>query len=300
MSPESKRSERILVVDDSVAIVSLLADEILPLGGYEVTTAGSGEEGLQALISTKPDLILCDLEMPGISGLEMLQEVQEKGANVPAIMMTAFGSEAVATQALRMGVKDYIVKPFTTDEILGAIERALAERRLLSKLENLSATLKEYHQSLVVLQAVSQAISQGLEPLALLSRIILAAVYAGKAQGGFIARLTQRADHLDVQAVANLPKWEGKQIDLTADPALAAALNVEKMTRSESRTGYWFHIPLVRHGSIVGLMSVVSKSGQMPPSAEYLFAALGGYAVYVLENIQLRSELAVAMLQGTP
>lgn len=238
--------------------------------------------------------------MPGISGLEMLHEVQEKGANVPAIMMTAFGSEAVATQALRMGVKDYIVKPFTTDEILDAIERALAERRLLTKLENMNAALKEYHQSLVVLQAVSQAISQGLDPLALLSRIVLAAVYAGKAQGGFIARLNRRADLLDVQAVANLPNWEGKQIDLTADPALRAALNGEKMTRSESRAGYWFHIPLVHHGSTVGLMSVVCKSGQVPASAEYLFTALGGYVVYVLENIQLRSELAVAMLQGTP
>jgi two-component system NtrC family sensor kinase len=298
MTADSNPSERILVVDDSVAIVSLLANEILPLGGYHVTAAYSGEEGLEAMESADPDLILCDLEMPGISGLDMLRSVQEKRGDIPAIMMTAFGSEAVATQALRMGVKDYIVKPFTTDEILASIERALAERRLISKLEDSNRALREYHQALAVLQAVSQAASQGLEPTALLERIILAAVFAGKAQGGFIARLNPDVNLLDVQAVTNLPNWEAKQIDLEQDPGLSAALTVSELSRTTSKAGYWYHIPLLRQGTATGLMSVVSRFKQLPPSAESIFASLAGYAAFALENTRLRSELAVAMLQG--
>lgn len=89
-------AEHILIIDDSIAIASLLANEILPLGGYRATAALSGEEGLDIIQELEPDLILCDLEMPGISGLDVLRTLQNEGLNVPAIMMTAFGSEAIA------------------------------------------------------------------------------------------------------------------------------------------------------------------------------------------------------------
>jgi hypothetical protein len=246
----------------------------------------------------RPDLILCDLEMPGMNGLDFLRELQQKGLDIPAIMMTAFGSEATATQALRLGVKDYIVKPFTTDEILTAIERALTERRLQARLDKAKTTLDEYQQVLVVLQAISQASAAGLEPEELLSRIILAAVYGGKAQGGFIAQRTAQGDRLDVQAVANLPSWEGKQIELNSDGVLAKALSSGEVSRSGSSSGYWHHVPLIRQQAAIGLMSIVSKEEKMPAPAEYLLSALAGYAGYVLENMQLRSELAVAMLWG--
>jgi DNA-binding response OmpR family regulator len=300
-------AEHILIIDDSIAISSLLAEEILPLGGYQVSTADSGEEGLAMLQEFRPDLILCDLEMPGMNGLDFLRELQQKGLDIPAIMMTAFGSEATATQALRLGVKDYIVKPFTTDEILTAIERALTERRLQARLDKAKTTLDEYQQVLVVLQAISQASAAGLEPEELLSRIILAAVYSGKAQGGFIARRTGSygtarrtvpGDRLDVLVVANLPSWEGKQIELNSDGVLAKALSSGEVSRSGSSSGYWRHVPLIRQQAAIGLMSIVSKEEKMPAPAEYLLSALAGYAGYALENDQLRSELAVAMLRG--
>ena len=158
-------AEHVLVIDDSVAIVSLLANEVLPLGGYRVSSAMSAEEGLEILEKNQADLILCDLEMPGMSGLDLLRELKQREIDVPAIMMTAFGSEAIATQALRIGVKDYIVKPFTTDEILASIERALTESRLKAKLDEVKAALDDYHQSLVVLRAISRAASAGLVPV---------------------------------------------------------------------------------------------------------------------------------------
>lgn len=291
-------TEHILIVDDSIAIASLLANEILPLGGYRATIALSGEEGLEIAQEGGLDLILCDLEMPGINGLDLLRELQAKGINVPAIMMTAFGSEAIAAQALRMGVKDYIIKPFTTEEILAAVERALVERRLRLQMDALNASLEELRQALVVIQAISQATETGLDPVDLLSRIILAAVYGGKAQGGFIARYDPGQGLLDVQAVANLPGWEGKEIDVISDRALVEAMNEGHVTRNASRTGFWIHIPLIRQGSPIGLMSIVSKSNQYPRYVEQLFSALAGYAAFVVENVRLRSDLAVAMLQG--
>lgn len=291
-------SEHILIIDDSMAIASLLAGEILPLGGYQVSTAKSGEEGLEMLREFSPDLILCDLEMPGMNGLDVLRELQQEGFDIPAIMMTAFGSEATATQALRIGVKDYIVKPFTTDEILTAIERALTERRLRASLDKAMSVLDGYQQALVVLSAISQASSAGLEPEEMMSRITLAAVYGTKALGGFIAQCSPQGDRLEVQVVANLPSWEGKQIELNSDSVLARALSSGKMSKSENSAGYWRHVPLVRQNAAIGLMSIVSKEEHESAPAEYLLSALAGYAGYALENVQLRSELAVAMLQG--
>lgn len=290
-------AEHILVVDDSVAITALLTNEILPLGGYTVTAAHSGEEGLEMVEALKPDLILCDLEMPDITGLDLLQELQRKRADIPAIMMTAFGSEAVATQALRIGVKDYIVKPFTTDEILASIDRALAERRLKAKLGELNAALDECRQALVVMQAISQAAGAGLDPESLLSRIILAAVYGGKAEGGFIARLDAPAGRLDVKAVANLPKWQGRQIEVRSDRGLSQALNSKAIVRSDSTIGHWIHIPLVREGVPIGVMSLVSRTKEQPQFVECLAVSLASFAAFVLENVDLRADLAVAMLQ---
>ncbi len=291
-------AEHILVIDDSVAITELLTNEILPLGGYRVTAAHSGEEGLEKVEALKPDLLLCDLEMPDITGLDLLQELQLKGADVPAIMMTAFGSEAVATQALRIGVKDYLVKPFTTDEILASVDRALAERRLKTKLAEANAALDECRQALVVMQAVSQAAGAGLDPETLLTRIILAAVYGGKAEGGFIARFDASAGRLDVKAVANLPRWQGRQIEVRSDRGLSQAVSTKETVRSESTIGHWIHIPLVREGVAIGVMSVVSKVKEYPQFVECLFASMAGFAAFVLENVHLRAQLAVAMLKG--
>lgn len=292
--------ERILIIDDSIAIASLLVNEILPLGGYSATAALSGEEGLEIARQVKPDLILCDLEMPDINGLDVLRELQRTGLDIPAIMMTAFGSEAIAAQALRIGVKDYIIKPFTTDEILASVERALAESRLRQQLESATEGLERYQQALLIVHAISKAAGTGLEPDELVSRILLAAVHGGKAQGGFISKLDSQTGQLEVLAVANLANFEGKLIEIRSDKAMAEAIDTAQVVERNSQVGRWFYIPLVRQQATIGLMSIVSKHEARPRSMQYLFSALASFAAMAIENVQLRSELAIAMLQREP
>jgi two-component system NtrC family sensor kinase len=292
--------ERILIIDDSIAIASLLVNEILPLGGYSATAALSGEEGLEIARQVKPDLILCDLEMPDINGLDVLRELQRTGLDIPAIMMTAFGSEAIAAQALRIGVKDYIIKPFTTEEILASVERALAESRLRQQLETATEGLERYQQALLIVHAISKAAGTGLEPDELVSRILLATVHGGKAQGGFISRLDSQTGKLEVLAVANLANFEGKLIEIRSDKAMAEAIDTAQVVERNSQVGRWFYIPLVRQQATIGLMSIVSRHEARPRSMEYLFSALASFAAMAIENVQLRSELAIAMLQREP
>jgi DNA-binding response OmpR family regulator len=133
-------SETLLIVDDSRDIRTLLEDVLSPMG-FTVHSASDGKAGLELAARCRPDLILLDMNMPRMSGLEMLAALRKTESAVPAILMTAYGSEAVAIEAFRLGVRDYIIKPFTSDEIRQSIDRALNESRLARRQEELNRNL---------------------------------------------------------------------------------------------------------------------------------------------------------------
>lgn len=133
--------ETILIVDDSREIRILLDQDVLPPMGFRTFAAGDGVEGLDLAARCRPDLILLDMNMPRMSGLEMLAALRKDQFSTPAILMTAYGSESVAIEAFRLGVRDYIVKPFTNEEIRAAIDRALNESRLARQQEELNRNL---------------------------------------------------------------------------------------------------------------------------------------------------------------
>jgi DNA-binding response OmpR family regulator len=133
--------ETILIVDDSREIRILLDVDILPAMGFKTFAAADGREGLELAGRCQPDLILLDMNMPRMSGLEMLAALRAAQSMAPAILMTAYGSEHVAIEAFRLGVRDYLVKPFTPDEMLQAVDRALNESRLARQQEELNRNL---------------------------------------------------------------------------------------------------------------------------------------------------------------
>jgi len=121
--------ERILVIEDEEDILALVHYN-LTREGFVVATAATGEDGLQEAAEQPPDLILLDLMLPGIDGLEvcrMLKRAPETGA-VPIVMMTAKGEEADVVAGLELGADDYVTKPFST-RILTARVRAVLRRR---------------------------------------------------------------------------------------------------------------------------------------------------------------------------
>jgi DNA-binding response OmpR family regulator len=134
-------AETILIVDDSREIRLLLDEDILSPMGFTTFSAADGKAGLDLAARCNPDLILLDMNMPRMSGLEMLAALRKDHHTTPAILMTAYGSENVAIEAFRLGVRDYIVKPFTDEEILRAIDRALNESRLTRAQEELNRNL---------------------------------------------------------------------------------------------------------------------------------------------------------------
>jgi len=132
---------RLLVVDDDLGILNLL-NTILTNEGYEVVTADCGRDGLAALERERPDLILLDVQMPGMSGFEVLAAIRQNHPNLPVIMITGFGSEDVATQALRLGADDYLTKPLKVRNVCFRIQNALERARLRATQQQLNRLLR--------------------------------------------------------------------------------------------------------------------------------------------------------------
>ncbi|MCX6101939.1 MAG: sigma-54 dependent transcriptional regulator [Proteobacteria bacterium] len=124
---------KILVVDDEESIREFF-QIMLKREGYEVFTAANGKEGLEHLKKNPVDLIISDIQMPELSGLELLSKVREIDPEMVVMMITAFGSTEIAVEAMKRGAYDYIQKPFKIDEVKIIIRQALEKRSL--KLEN--------------------------------------------------------------------------------------------------------------------------------------------------------------------
>ena len=120
--------ERILVVEDDPNILRGL-DLNLAMEGYKVRTAADGEEGLRIARTERPDLLIVDVMLPRLGGLELIRELRKEDPDMPILILSAKGQEADKVAGLALGADDYVVKPFGLKELLARIGAALRRRR---------------------------------------------------------------------------------------------------------------------------------------------------------------------------
>jgi two-component system response regulator PilR (NtrC family) len=141
--------ETLLVIDDERTLGEMLG-VLFRREGYRVVLAESGEEGLDRYEAVQPDLVLTDLNMPGIDGMEILRQVKARaaaaGRDVPVVLLTAYGSVSTAVQAMREGAFDYVAKPFHNDELRLIVRKALAMRQLEADNARMRLELGERYQ----------------------------------------------------------------------------------------------------------------------------------------------------------
>ena len=121
---EAHRRAKILVVEDEPAMVAGLRDNF-EFEGYEVITARDGIEGLERALDESPDLVVLDVMMPRMSGLEVCKQLRAKRASLPIIMLTARGQEVDKVVGLELGADDYVTKPFSIRELLARVKAVL-------------------------------------------------------------------------------------------------------------------------------------------------------------------------------
>jgi len=138
-----QRPERILIVDDEADIAAILKLH-LEDSGYVTAWAGNGQAALQMLKDGGFSLILMDVKMPGMNGVEVLKRISESGLDVAVIMMTAHGSEDLVVECMTSGAVDYISKPFSLDDTLQRVDRAVANRRMLLSKKRLEQEKEDF------------------------------------------------------------------------------------------------------------------------------------------------------------
>jgi two-component system response regulator AtoC len=132
----------VFIVDDELAIAKLLSYWVKDKWKYDIEVFHSGEEAIK-MLHLKPDMILLDIMMPGMNGVETLKRVKQIDSNIPVIMLSAQGSVEVALEAIREGAYDYFPKPIDLQRLEPAIKNAIKNYDLLRELENLRENVKK-------------------------------------------------------------------------------------------------------------------------------------------------------------
>jgi response regulator RpfG family c-di-GMP phosphodiesterase len=187
---------RILVVDDEATIREILAD-FLSMEGFSVSTAKDGQGALSELSNSSYDMVLSDLKMPNMGGIELLEAVAKRAPSVVTVIMTGFGTVETAIDAMKRGAYDYIMKPFKMEEVVQIVRRGLEKRRLQAENLRLKEALSLYK--------VSEAIAASLSLEDVLKTVTDAAVQEVNAdavllvtedgEGGFIERTRDTNPH---------------------------------------------------------------------------------------------------------
>ncbi len=302
--------EEILIIDDSEQICELLANYVLPELGYRPIVANTGRQGLQRLRDRLPDMILLDLQLPDISGLDLLRLIAQEGYDVPVILMTAHGSENIAVEAFRLGARNYLIKPFSDTEARAVIDQALRERRLRRDKERLTASLQQRVQELTVLSRIGKSVTGLMEQEQLLERIVEAGVYITQAEEGFLLLRDNQHDELYLRAAKNLGEQRAQSLRMPIHDTLAGqVVRTGKPIRTDKtrngvalkvKTGFLvralLQVPLVVGDQVVGVLAVDNQQSDriFSENDQYLLATLADYAAIAIENARLYEQVRVS------
>lgn len=312
-------NETILVIDDDQDLRQSLGD-ILDHENFHLEFAHDGLSGLSKAQQLKPDLILLDLQMPDIDGIEVLDRLKERNLNIPVILMTGHGSESVAVEVFRKGVKDYLIKPFQPEELLEAIEkRGLAEVRLRKHASQLQQRTLELNEKL---QAADVTSARRLEQVRIVNQF-------GKSVTGLIeigdliehmlgaALMTTVSEQASLYLLQNSQLFHqatlrrdnrraDKIVQLADDPVAEMVLTAGNqliIPPEEAAKLDWRHyrnpqgvvaVPLKRAGECIGALVVRGGHAAAKLFSSFdaaMLTVLADYTTIALENASLLQEL---------
>jgi two-component system NtrC family sensor kinase len=304
-------NEHVLVVDDATQNIEFLTNYVLKPNGYQVLTANNGIQGLKIVLEQYPDLILLDVNMPRMNGMEVLEALNAQNVNIPIILMTFHGSETLAVQAFRLGVKDYVLKPFQIEEMLQAIERALTEARLRRERDELTERLLKSNQQLEqrlkelnTLFGIGKSVTSLLDLDKLLARLVEAAVYLINAEEGSLLLVDDKTNELFMVAARGIDERVARSFRLRVEDSLAGqvvttgqSLILTGADLTKIKTSYLvrslMYVPLKIKGRVNGILSVDNRQQQRDFTNHdlRLLSALADYAAIAVENAKLFNQV---------
>jgi response regulator RpfG family c-di-GMP phosphodiesterase len=296
---EATEAARILVVDDERVIREILA-EFLTLEGFSVNTVEDGEKALTELRLNPYDLLITDLKMPRLSGLQLLERIEAERLGVLTVLMTGFGTVETAIEAMKKGAYDYLLKPFKVEEVIHVVERALYRQRLQTENIRLREALTIYK--------VSEAIALSHDIEKILDVVLRAALDEVKGDIATLHLRDPRSGHYEerVKIVAKDGNANGalpspafgvladqlKQgVPILAHGGKASRFFTENAAPAELSS--FASVPLQVRGTMVGVLNVFSFTAgkKFDEGHRKMLAVLASRAASAIDNARLYGEL---------
>jgi signal transduction histidine kinase/DNA-binding response OmpR family regulator len=298
--------ERILVVENDLEISDLISRQILQPMGYRVEVVGSAAQAIQAAVRFSPDVILVSLNLPGLSGKDLLVAFSSQGLEVPIIIIAEKGFEGDVIQAFRLGASDYLISPIREAEVVSAVERALKQVRERKEKELLARQLQQTNQELqrrvrelTTIFAIGKAVTSITNQRALLDKIVEGAIFVTEADSGWLLLREEKGKNFLLSACKNMPAsiadkigqpWEDGISSLVALSGEPLTIYGEPLKRFKvARLGQSaLVVPVKAKKEVIGLLVVIRKVAlSFGPSNQTLLEAVADYASISLLNSQL-------------
>ncbi len=289
--------ERILIIEDSSETQQLLAELVLEPNGYRPIVALDGEEGLRLALEEHPDLIILDMQLPKMSGIQVLEALHERNVNIPVILATIRESPELVVRSFRLGACDYVIKPFDPREMQEAIQRAFVVARERGERGQLAQQFRQQLQELNAVHAIGRSVTSLLDLDRVLNHVVEAAVYVAGAEDGMLLLLDSESGELCLRAARNMDEEVVRGLRLRVDGSAARrALETNQpvlLTGEQAKitTGYpakaLLYLPLeVPERGVIGVLGVVNRETERSFSERdsFLLATLADYAAIAIEN----------------
>jgi DNA-binding response OmpR family regulator len=299
-------AERILLVESDPEIKELIARQALQPLGYQINSVGDVNSAINLAAQAAPDLVIANLNLPGLSGKDLLVALNSQGLQVPVIVIAQKGEENKVIQAFRLGATDYLLWPAREPEIVSAVERVLKQVREHRERQHLDVQLKTTNQELqqrvrelTTIFAMGKAVISITDQRVLFDKIVEGAVYVTEADYGWLLIRDDRVRSFVLAAHRNLPEAWAKKIGRPLDDGISSlvalsgetlAIHGEPLRRFKvvSLGLSAVVVPIKVQQEVIGLLVVVRKTNQpFSGTTQSLLEAVADYASISLVNARL-------------
>jgi len=298
--------EQILIVESDPDIADLIGRQSLQPLGYKVTVVGDAASALKDALQANPDLILVNLNLPGLSGKDMLAALNSQGVKSPVIIIAEKGQETDAIHAFRLGASDVIFWPLRDAEVVSIVERALRQTQEARERQKLDRQLKTVNEEmgrrlrdLTTMLATAKAVVSITDQRTLFDRILESALQVAEADICWLMSRDERNNTFLLRSHLNLPEAWAKKINQPVDDGISSlvalsgeslvmhgsALQKFKVAALGKSVGV---IPIKIQNEVIGLFIVVRKNDrEFTRDAQTLLEAMADFTSISLVNARL-------------
>ncbi len=298
--------ERILIVESEPDISDLVGRQALQPLGYQLTLTGDAGTAIKSAIQNPPDLILANLNLPGLSGKDLITALTSQGINAPLIVIAEKGQEQSVIQSFRLGAVDAILWPARDAEVVRVVERALQQThetrtriQLDRQLEVANQELQHKVHELTTILAIGKAVTSTTNPRRLFDQIVEGAMQVSEAETSWLMIRDENTRAFLLTAHRNLPESWAKKINQPLDDGISSLVAVSAGTlaihgaplekfKVAALGKSAAVVPIKVQSEVIGLLIVVRKADrEIDKVAQSLLEAVADYASISLVNERL-------------